>query len=193
MTFPLRKGPSGPKAPGGGFGAIVRVGFDCTTDFVVYAALGPGTPLPRVMRAGTDPIAIPLTGFTPGNAIAFFYGLTIKDDEENTSVLGTLAPVIDVGSGFQYISDCASRFSTTVEEQIFAMALIQPAANLVTADPVIGLAIWNAGADSVLIPPSIDTPPSFTQNGSGLFVAMEISADSLTQSVPTSLSAYPSS
>jgi hypothetical protein len=130
-------------------GTLVRAGFDNSVDTFVYP-FAPATP---ILRLGTDPLQVVLTGFKPGNVILVAFSIILEDAEgEPGGYQVDLIPAVDVGAGIQQITVNSIRpnLNTNDIPTTWIGAVLPPG---VTADPIIQVWIRSGGSDQVQILP----------------------------------------
>lgn len=154
-----------------GGGAILRMGFDNSVEDLTYVS---ATPTPMLRAAGT-PLAIPLTGFTPGNLILIQFSVTAQDSVGSGPVSSSmlLLPTVDLGAGPRTLHVQSPEGVFVVPMTLTFIAFVRPVPGEVAADPVIALLGVFAGID-----------PTRIKDYGALLIAAEIAASTITQ-MPT--------
>ncbi len=144
--------PESPRASSsGGGGAIVRLGFDNSTDGFRYDVIGDFAP---VLRTGTTPLGVPLTGFKRGNLILIEFSVTVQDGVASgpSGASADFVPTVDLGAGPRkvHLPEVGSLTLVTggnLPATAWILGVI-PESDEVTADPVVGLLINSRGPDT---------------------------------------------
>jgi hypothetical protein len=162
-----------PEPKASGAGALVRAGFDNSTEDVIYP-LNTTTP---ILRDANTALQIPLTGFRPGNLILIQFSVTGEDAVGSGPISATmlLTPSVDLGAGARFLDLQSPQAFFTVPTTITFVAFVRPVPVEVLADPVIGLSGSFFAPDATRI-----------KSRGALLVAEEIAESSITQ-MPTIL------
>ena len=136
----------------GGGGAIVRLGFDNSTDGFRYDVGGGFTP---VFRVGSTPLSVPLTGFKPGNLILIQFSASAVDGISSgpAGAAANFVPTIDLGAGPRrlHLPETGTLTTAGLMPAITWIAGVIPVTDEVSADPIVGLLINSRGPDVAAI------------------------------------------
>jgi len=159
-----------PRTSGGG--ALVRAGFDNSTEDITYSISATPTP---VLRDANTSLAIPLTGFAPGNLILIQFSVTGEDAVGSGPINATmiLTPSVDLGAGPRLLNVQAPQAFPVLATTLTFVAFVRPVPAEVLADPVVGLFGAFSGPDATRI-----------RAYGALLMAEEIAEASITQ-MPT--------
>lgn len=168
---------AGPLGVGGG-GAVVRMGFDNSTEAVVYVG-GSSVFVVLQKNLAGDPLQVPLTGYKPGNVVVVVFSVVGEDAVSSgpTSVAMTIRPTVDLGAGARVLDSPSITVSQPggVLPPLTWQTFVVPVPAEVLADPVVGLQINSFGGDNVRI-----------REFAALLTAYEVDAASVTQ-LPTTI------
>lgn len=176
MTYIIGKGNRAretypePRTSGGG--ALVRAGFDNSTEDITYPISGTPTP---ILRTALASLGIPLTSFRPGNLILIQFSVTGEDAIGSGPINAAmqLTPSVDLGAGPRLLNVQAPQASFVAATTITFIAFVRPVPAEVLADPVVGLFSAFVAPDATRI-----------RDYGALLMAEEIAESSITQ-MPT--------